>query len=35
MDPEAYLRTVLSSIADHLISRIETLLPWNLSLSPS
>jgi transposase len=31
-DPEIYLQHVLERIADHPISRINELLPWNLSL---
>ena len=31
IDPEAYLRLVLENIADHPISRIADLLPWNLA----
>ena len=33
LDPEIYLHHVLERIADHPISRINDLLPWNLALS--
>jgi hypothetical protein len=31
IDPEAYLRDVLTRIADHPINRIDDILPWNLA----
>src|SRR5262249_57232196 len=31
IDPEAYLRNLLSRIAEHHINRITALLPWNVS----
>ena len=35
VDPDAYLRTVLTLIADHPISQIGELLPWNLEITPA
>jgi len=33
IDPELYLHHVLDRIADHPISRINDLLPWNVALA--
>ena len=32
LDPEGYLRAVITRIADHPMKRIDELLPWNITL---
>jgi len=34
LNPEAYLRDIISGIADQPINKIDQLLPWNFTVKP-